>query len=180
MYPISSKPAEPVSIRELSKGHLDAAAQVYAQGLLMETPPGSSESLEALVQIMRHHLQSYLLKKNTRQIWLSFIRNHPCGLLDFYYLPMTIRIRFLCAIPPSQGIGTQLMTHLAQFALDNNVRLILTTISSLDQRAMNFYFSHIGFFKTGKRTEESNFDLFLAAVYPKEILLRLNRQSSPD
>jgi len=144
----------------------------------MEIPPGSKESLETLIQIMRHHLQSYLLKKDTRRIWLSFTGNQPCGLLDFYFKTSTIHIRFLCSIPPSQGIGTQLMTHLAQFALNNDLKIIRTTVSSLDQRAMNFYFDHLGFFKTGKRAEEPNFDLFLAAVYPKELLLSLSQKTS--
>lgn len=180
MHPINSKSTEPISICELSKDQLDAAAHVYAQGLLMENPPGSKEPLETLAQNMRLHLQSYLLRKDTRRIWLAIIGNQPSGLLDFYLQSRTIRIRFLCAVPPSQGIGTQLMIHLARFALANGVEVIRTTVSSLDQRAMNFYFNHLGFSKTGKRTEESDFDLFLAAVSPQEILRRFCQSFSTD
>jgi hypothetical protein len=178
MYLINSKPVKTIYICDLGRELLDAASRVYAQGLLMEKPPGSKESLENLVQIMRHHLQTYLLRESTRRIWLGLIGNQPRGLLDFYLQPRTIRIRFLCAIPPGQGVGTQIMVHLAQFAQNNGLKKIHTTVSSLDRRAMNFYFHHLGFLKTGKSTEEPDFDLFLASIDPQEILRRYCQPSS--
>lgn len=177
VQPINSKSTKSIIICELSKDKLDAAARVYAQGLLLEKPPGSKEPLETLAQNMRLHLQTYLLRKSTRRIWLATSRNQPVGLLDFFLQTNTIRIRFLCAVPPSQGVGTQLMVKLARFAFDIGVKVIRTTVSSLDQRAKNFYFHHLGFFKTGTRTEESGFDLFIAAVSPQELLQRFSKPS---
>ena len=156
-------------MHELTEANLSDAANVYAQGLLMEVPPGSNEPLSNLSNLMHKHLQSHLQRKSTRQIWIAKIKDQLCGILDFYHYKKTIRIRFLCAVPPRHGIGTQLMAFLANFALLNNIKIIKTTVSSLDNRAIHFYFQHLGFKQTERKPEGTGFDLFLAAVKPEDL-----------
>lgn len=161
----------PISVHELEEVDSMEAARVYAQGLLLETPPGSTESLEELVRGMSLHLLHYLRHRNTRRIWVGIREGHHCGILDFYHRTSIIHIRFLCGIPTGQGIGTQIMAHLARYATDNNIALITATVSSLDERAMNFYFHHLGFRREGFTNQKPGFDLFFATIEPK--LLRL-------
>ena len=148
----------------LSKQNLEQAARVYAQGLLMEEPPGSSEPLEALVESLELHLQIALGAKENRLIWLAMLNNTVKGLLDFYHRPTELFVRFICAIPPRQGTGTWLLHQLAQYAISREIHFIKAMVSSLDSRAQQFYFHRLGFQKVGSRFEEPGFELFLIKV----------------
>jgi len=164
--------ARPISVHEMSKTNLDVAAHVYAQGLLAEVPPGSTAPLEEVERGMRRHLQRLLWRKSTRRVWLARMEGTPCGILDFFHRKWSLRIRFLCAVPQDEGIGTQLLGHLARFAVNLRVRGIRCTVSTLDERALHFYFRHLGFRQLGIRHEEPGFDLALAAIQPSELLQR--------
>ncbi len=163
-------PSTPISVHELEEVVLAGAARVYAQGLLLETPPGSTEPFEELARVMRLHLLRHLRHRNTRRIWVGIREGHLCGILDFYHRTYIIHIRFLCGIPTGQGIGTQIMAHLARYAIDNNIALITATVSSLDERAMNFYFHHLRFRRIGFANQKFGFDLFFATTEPKLLL----------
>lgn len=153
----------------LLKENLEQAARIYAQGLLMEEPPGSSEPIDELVESLELHLQIALGVKENRQIWLAMRKDIIKGLLDFYHRPNELFIRFICAIPPRQGTGTLLLNQLAQYGLSNQVDHVKATVSSLDSRAQQFYFNHIGFQKVGSRFDEPGFELFLAEISIKTL-----------
>jgi hypothetical protein len=159
-----------VVIRELSAKNLNQAVRIYAQGVLMEVPPGSTDSEETLTKILKANLRRYIVQHQQRQIWLAFKTNTPCGLLDFYLFKRSIRIRFICAIPPRQGTGTHLMMELAKFAIQKRVEKIRSTVSTQDLRAINFYFTHLGFTQTGYQKENDGLMLFLAVIDPKILL----------
>jgi GNAT superfamily N-acetyltransferase len=164
--------ARPISVHELSKINLDSAAHVYAQGLLAEVPPGVKAPLEEVERGMRRHLQRLLWRKSTRRVWLARMEGTPCGILDFFHRKRSLRIRFLCAVPQDEGIGTQLLSHLARFAENLRARVIRCTVSTLDERALHFYFRHLGFQQVGIQHEEPGFDLALAAIQTSELLQR--------
>jgi len=159
-------------VHELSKTNLDVAAHVYAQGLLVEVPPGAKAPLEEVERGMRRHLQRLLWRKSTRRVWLARREGTPCGILDFFHRKQSLRIRFLCAVPEGEGIGTQLLSHLARFAVNLQARVIRCTVSTLDERALHFYFRHLGFQQVGIQHEEPGFDLVLAAIQASELLQR--------
>lgn len=162
-----------VSVQALDEVDLGAAARIYAQGILLEIPPGSKEPLEELVRVMHRLLQQYLLHRENRRVWVAIRNNSPCGILDFYQRGQRIHIRFICGIPPRQGTGTILMTHLVKFAAENNIALISTTVSSRDSRAMSFYFQHLGFQKAGLTNQKLEFDLYFATIRSDLLLQRL-------
>lgn len=167
-------PSKSWQIVEFSKKHLDETASVYAQGLLMENPPGSTESLKELTEGLRLHLKIFLMeKKKNRHIWLALERTAIIGLLDFYHRPYELFIRFLCAIPPHKGTGTHLLRHLAEYGQSHNLTVIRTTVSSIDSRALNFYFEHLGFQKIDTRVEEPGFEVFVAAIQPQALLEKI-------
>ncbi len=62
------------------------------------------------------------------------------------------------------------MTYLAKFATENNILLISATVSSLDRRAMSFYFQHLGFQRAGIANEKLKFDLHFATIKPELLL----------
>lgn len=161
-----------ISVHELSKTNLDATAHIYAQGLLAEVPPGAKASLEEVERGMRRHLQRLLWRNSTRRVWLARREGTACGILDFFQLKRIIRIRFVCAIPQDEGIGTQLLTRLAKFGVALRVPVIRCTVSMLDERALHFYFRHLGFRQVGMRSEEPGFSLALAAIDSSELLQR--------
>ena len=161
-------------IVEFSKKHLEETASIYAQGLLMEKPPGSTEPLDELTEAMRLHLKIFLMEQEkNRHIWLALEGTSIIGLLDFYHKPDELFIRFICAIPPHQGTGTRLLRHLAVYGQSHNLPLIRTTVSSIDSRALNFYFEHLGFQKVGIRTEEPGFELYVIAIQPRVLLEKI-------
>jgi len=162
-----------ISVHELSKTNLDAAAHVYAQGLLAEVPPGAKAPLEEVERTMRRHLQRLLWRKSNRRVWLARREGTACGILDFYQRKRTLRIRFLCAIPQDEGIGTQLLTHLAKFGVNLQIPVIRCTVSLLDERALHFYFRRLGFHQVGIRPEEPGFDLALAETRSSDLLLQV-------
>ncbi len=153
-----------LQISLLSKYNLEAAARIYAQGLLMEDPPGSSESLEELVESLEIHLQTALSVKENRFVWLAISNDLVRGLVDFYQRPTELVIRFICAIPPRQGVGTWLLQQLAQYAITHRLDKIKATLSSLDPRAQQFYFQHLNFQKTGSRIDKAGLELYLAEI----------------
>lgn len=160
-----------LQIVEFSKKHLDETASVYAQGLLMENPPGSTDPLEELTEGMRLHLKIFLMEQHkNRHIWLALEDSSIIGLLDFYHRPDELFIRFICAIPPYKGTGTRLLQHLAEYGQSHNLTVIRTTVSSIDSRALNFYFEHLGFQKVDTRIEEPGFELFVVAIQPQALL----------
>ncbi len=138
----------------------------------MEKPPGSTEPLDELTEGMRLHLRIFLLEqqKKNRHIWLALEDTSIIGLLDFYHKPDELFIRFICAIPPYQGTGTRLLQRLAEYGQSHNLTVIRTTVSSIDSRALNFYFEHLGFQKVGTRVEEPGFELFVVAIQPQVLL----------
>jgi hypothetical protein len=159
-----------LEIIPLSREYRSQAARIYAQGLLMEKPPGSSEPLDELVKALELHLQIALGVEENRIIWLAMKRNIVKGLLDFYHRSSELVIRFICAIPPRQRTGSLLMYHLARYGLQHQIDLISATVSSLDDRAYKFYFSHLEFQKVGSRFDEPGFELFLAEVSPQTLI----------
>ena len=159
-----------MEIVPLSKDNLEQAAGIYARGLLMETPPGSTEPLDELIEALELHLQIVLGIKEDRIIWLATRHNFVKGLLDFYHRPTELFIRFICAIPPRQGTGSHLLSHLAHYGLSHQIDLITSTVSSLDKRAQQFYFDHLGFQKAGSRFEEPGFELYVAEVSPQALI----------
>jgi len=137
----------------------------------MEEPPGSTEPFDGLKEGMRVHLRIFLLEqKKNRHIWLALEGTSIIGLLDFYHKPDELFIRFICAIPPNKGTGTRLLEHLAEYGQAHNLTIIRTTVSSIDSRALNFYFEHLGFQKVGSRIEEPGFELFVVAIQPQVLL----------
>ncbi len=136
----------------------------------MEEPPGSTEPLEELCESLRLHLKIYLHQRKNRHIWLALEHDLVVGLLDFYHQPEELFIRFICAIPPRHGNGTRLLRHLADYGLSKHIPMIKTTVSSLDQRAKEFYFRHLGFQKIGSRTEDLGFDLYIIKIHPQDLL----------
>jgi GNAT superfamily N-acetyltransferase len=141
----------------------------------MEKPPGSTKSHEELSDSLRLHLQIYLQQRKDRYIWLAVENETVVGLLDFYHRPEELYVRFICAIPPRRGTGTRLLRHLAKYGLSQQIPVIKTTVSSLDLRAQEFYFSHLGFQQIGSRTEDPGFDLYIVTIHPQDLL---NEQSS--
>ena len=140
----------------------------------MEKPPGSTEPLDELTEGLRLHLKIFLLeKKENRHIWLALEDPSIIGLLDFYHKPDELFIRFICAIPPYQGTGTRLLRQLAEYGQSHNLTAIRTTVSSIDSRALNFYFEHLGFQKVGTRVEEPGFELFVVAIHPQVLLEKI-------
>ncbi len=172
MNKISFRSATKLLIQELTTNNLNQAVQLYAQGILMEVPPGSTDSEENLMKLLKNHLRRYLHHHQQRQIWLAFKAATPQGLLDFYHYQRSIRIRFICAIPPRQGIGTYLMVKLAKFAIQKEIEMIRSTVSTQDRRAIDFYFTHLGFTQTGQRKEDDGLVLYLAVIEPKTLLRR--------
>jgi hypothetical protein len=154
----------------LSKEYRKQAARIYAQGLMMENPPGSSEPLDELVEALELHLEIALGVEENRAIWLAVKKNVVKGLLDFYHRSSELVIRFICAIPLRQGTGSLLIYNLAQYGLQHQIDQISATVSSLDERAQQFYFSHLGFQKVGSRFDEPGFELFLAEVSPQALI----------
>ncbi len=154
----------------LSKNNLKQAARIYAQGLLMETPPGSTDPLDELVEALELHLQIALQEEEKRIIWLAIKNNVVKGLLDFFHRSSELVIRFICAIPPRQGVGSLLLYHLAQYGLRHQIGLITATVSSLDVRAQQFYFTHLGFQRAASRFDEMGLELFLAEVSPHALI----------
>lgn len=153
-----------LKIVPLSKQNLEEAARVYAQGLLMEEPPGSTEPLDELITSLELHLQVALGVKENRIIWLATSHNLVKGLLDFYQRPAELFVRFICAIPPGHGTGTWLLHQLAEYGVQHQVDSVKATVSSLDSRAQQFYFEHLGFQKVGSRIDEPGFELFIAEI----------------
>jgi hypothetical protein len=164
-----------ISVDTLDKVDLEAAASIYAQGILMEKPPGSQEPLGDVVRGMRQHLQRHLRRRTTRQVWVAKRNGSPCGILDFDQKDQRIHIRFICGIPPRHGIGTQLMAHLAKYATTHKVPLISTTVSTLDTRAMRFYFQHLGYQRAGLTNQKIGFDLYYAIIDTELLLQRVKR-----
>ncbi|MFW9830810.1 MAG: GNAT family N-acetyltransferase [Candidatus Thorarchaeota archaeon] len=160
-------------IIDLSHQTLAKASKVYAQGLLMEIPPGSTESLENLTESLYIHLQIFLRQPSNRQIWLAKTDEAIIGLIDFYHNPEDVTVRFICAVPPQQGTGTQLLRQLAEYCQAHKITVIKTTVSSHDERACKFYFDRLCFQKSGTRSEESGIELFLAESQPDELLERI-------
>ncbi|MHA2426854.1 MAG: hypothetical protein ACXADB_02350 [Candidatus Hermodarchaeia archaeon] len=138
-----------LKIVPLSKQNLEDAARVYAQGLLMEQPPGSTEPLDELTTSLEFHLQVALGVKGNRIIWLATSHNLVKGLLDFYQRPAELFVRFICAIPPGQGTGTWLLHQLAEYGVEHHVDSVKATVSSLDAREqlfrINFFDGFFGF-----------------------------------
>jgi hypothetical protein len=165
-------PTKGLQLSPLSKDNLEAAARIYAKGLLMEEPPGSSEPLEELVESLELHLQTVLGIKEKRHVWLAMSKPLVRGLVDFYHRPTELFIRFICAIPPRQGVGTWLLQKLAQYAITHKIDLVKATVSSLDSRAQQFYFQHLNFQKTGSRLDEPGFELYLAEISSQALLKR--------
>ncbi len=167
---VSISPSNKVTIVELSKVWIEKAARLYAEGLLMEEPPGSTDTLEDLSDSLQLHLEIYLQQKKNRHIWLALENDTVVGLLDFYHRPEELFIRFICAIPPRRGTGTRLLHHLANYGFSQQINVIRTTVSSLDLRAQQFYFRHLGFQKIGRRTEDPGFDLYICKIRPQDLL----------
>lgn len=168
VFPISR--IKGLQITSLSEHNLEIAARIYAQGLLMEEPPGSSEPLEELVEIMRLHLQTALDVRTNRHIWLAIAKEQVKGLVDFYHRQGGLFIRFICAIPPRKGVGTWLLQQLAQYAINHRIDIVNATVSSRDSRAQRFYFQHLNFQKTGSRIDEPGLELYLAEISSKILL----------
>lgn len=142
----------------------------------MEKPPGSTEPLDELTEGLRLHLKIFLLEqKNDRHIWLALEGSSIIGLLDFYHKPDELFIRFICAIPPHQGTGTRLLRQLAEYGQSHNLAAIRTTVSSIDSRALNFYFDHLGFQKVDTRKEEPGFELYVVAIQPQVLLEKIQK-----
>jgi hypothetical protein len=160
----SISPAKSLKIIPLSKQNLEQAARIYAQGLLMEEPPGSTEPLEELITSLELHLQIALGVKENRIIWLAMSHTLVKGLLDFYQRPAELFVRFICAIPPRQGTGTWLLHQLAVYGVQHQIDSVKATVSSLDSRAQQFYFQHLGFQKVGSRIDEPGLELFIAEI----------------
>ncbi len=140
----------------------------------MEKPPGSTEPLDELTEGMRLHLKIFLLeKKENRHIWLALEGTSIIGLLDFYHKPDELFIRFICAIPPYKGTGTRLLQHLAEYGQSHNLTAIRTTVSSIDSRAINFYFEHLGFQKVDTRIENPGFELYVVTTQPQMLLEKI-------
>ena len=157
-------PSESLKIIPLSKQNLGQAARIYAQGLLMEEPPGSTEPLDELITSLELHLQIALSTKENRIIWLAMSHDLVKGLLDFYQRPAELFVRFICAIPPRLGTGTWLLNQLAHYGVQHQIDSVKATVSSLDSRARQFYFQHLGFQKVGSRTDELGLELFIAEI----------------
>jgi hypothetical protein len=164
-----------ISIKELAKEDLAKAAVFYAQGVLMEVPPGSTASQAELTEIMRMDLELYMKKKRNRIIWLAEEGEAVKGIVDFFLENSQIHIRFLGAIPTSIGTGTLLLHHLARFARSKNVERITAEVSQSDPRAWNFYFKHLGFQNRGICTEEPGLTVHLAEIQPQILLDNINK-----
>ena len=161
-----------ISVLTLDEVDLKTAARIYAQGILLEVPPGSKEPLDELTRVMHKLLQRHLLQRTNRRVWIATKNGSPCGILDFYHREQRIHIKFICGIPPRHGIGTQLMAHLAKYARKNSVTAISSTVSTLDERAMSFYFQHLGFQRAGLTNEKIGFDLYFVIIKPELLLQR--------
>jgi len=167
-------PSKSWQIVAFSKKHLDETASIYAQGLLMEKPPGSTEPLDELTEGMRLHLRIFLLEqKKNRHIWLALESTSIVGLVDFYHEPDELFIRFICAIPPHKGTGTRLLRHLAEHGQNHNLPVIRTTVSSIDSRALKFYLQHLGFQKVDTRIKEPGFELYVVVTQPQMLLEKI-------
>ena len=141
----------------------------------MEKPPGSTEPLEELAESLKLHLQVTLGVKDNRIIWLAMKHGIVRGLLDFLQHPTELFVRFICAIPPHQGTGTWLLNQLAQYGVQHRIDSVKATVSSLDSRAQQFYFQHLGFHKVGSRIDEPGFELFMAQISTKKLHERSSR-----
>jgi len=167
-----------VIVREIEEGDVEEAAVVYARGLLREKPPGSNLPLNQLTKDVQGHLRRALAQREEgRRVWITLREGRICGVIDFLHRGRRIKIRFICADPPGEGVGTRLMRRLAMYGVKHGVKEICATVSPIDQRAMNFYFHHLPFQQVG--TEPGpGFALLLASANPSELLSRVGRNSS--
>jgi ribosomal protein S18 acetylase RimI-like enzyme len=119
-------------------------------------------------------------QKQNRHIWLALEGTSIIGLLDFYHKPEELFIRFICAIPPYKGTGTLLLQHLAEYGQSHYLPVIRTTVSSIDSRALNFYFEHLGFQKVGTRKDEPGFELYVVVTQPQMLLEKIQTLRQAD
>jgi len=164
-----------VQVRDLEGKDLDVVAAFYAQGVLMQIPPGSKASLEELTAIMKMDLELFLKKKGNRNVWLAVENGVVKGIIDFFVEPPQIRIRFLGAIPTGKGTGTLLLLHVGQLYFSKDISIITAEVSKSDSRAWSFYFNHIGFEDQGVCTKEPGLTLHLAVIAPQTLLFNIQK-----
>jgi hypothetical protein len=167
---------ESVQVRDLEVEDLDVVAKLYAQGVLMQVPPGSTASLEELTEIMRMDLELLLEEKRNRLVWLAVENEVVKGIVDFFVEPPQIRIRFLGAIPPGKGIGTILLFHVGQLHFLKNISVITAEVSKSDSRAWSFYFNHLGFEDQGVSTKEPGLTLHHAVIAVQTLLFNIRKR----
>lgn len=167
-------------MRKLEEEDVEEAARIYAQGLLREKPPGSNLPLDQLAQDTQIHLRRALTQQQEgRRVWVALRRGRICGVLDFFHRTDHIRVRFICADPPREGVGTKLMAQLALYGVEKGVGEIRATVSPIDKRAINFYFRHLSFRQAG--TEPGpGFALHLAVTSPRELHHRISKLLKPE
>ncbi|MFX1405217.1 MAG: hypothetical protein ACFE9D_12230, partial [Promethearchaeota archaeon] len=59
--------------------------------------------------------------------------------------------------------------------LRHQIGWITATVSSLDVRAQQFYFTHLEFQRSGSRLDETGFKLFLAEASPQALIDVIDR-----
>ena len=91
------------------------------------------------------------------------------GILSFAHKKGNkIRIEFIYSNKLRKGIGKKLIKKLANYALKNRIGFIYTSVSSNDERAINFY-RNCGFKFNGKYHSYRNMILYRIKAMPKLI-----------
>jgi ribosomal protein S18 acetylase RimI-like enzyme len=139
------------TIEDVRPEDLDAAAAVYLAGLQMQTPPGGIGGTVEYIKTKMNGYRILVYKEGDRILGLvsySINADHQA------------EIDFICALEPGRGIGTSLLREMAKLIAAQDVSEVLSSMSSLDERAMNFY-KRSGFTIYAEKRERDNFLIYL-------------------
>lgn len=148
-------------IEKLKKKDIIECARVYMAGQMMQVPKYKS----TLKRTVRHleGVQTFVYKENVK------IK----GLVSFTIFGNgNLKMHFICALVLRVGVGKKLMKRLASLAVKDDLKYIISEVSSKDKRVMSFYES-CGFKKYGEHKPTRNFMLILVRAKPERILERL-------
>ena len=131
-------------IKPLNIKDKERAEEVLKKGLEEETPTGSFEN-DTVPMILDEN--NTFVKKKGNEIEGLVVFGPDKGSKTRY------KIEFICSCTHRKGTGRELILHLAGHLRKLGVSEVITTVSSIDQRACSFY-EKCGFTEYG--TEEKD------------------------
>ncbi|QQG39022.1 MAG: GNAT family N-acetyltransferase [Candidatus Woesearchaeota archaeon] len=129
-------------IEELKLEDLYEAADVYLLGISFQIPPAYA-TLENIAEKLKK-LKVFVYKEQGVIGLVSFSENKE------------INIDFICSLRFGEGIGGSLMRRVFRYAKQRKIKVIKADVSSIDERAQEFYHK-IGFKKTSEKTLANGF-----------------------